>query len=158
MVRVAAVLGLMVVLCGLGLAACGGSDRLSAKDYRARLAALVVSKHQGHVDADLKKLRKAKSGAAIRDGLVTLGSEQELFAGEVAKLKPPRDAENANALLSRGARDLTLKINEIASKLHVSKSPKAARKGLDALSNSPGVAEETRAISQLKKLGYLKEG
>jgi hypothetical protein len=61
MVRVAVVLGLMVVLSGLGLAACGGSDRLSAKDYRARLAVLVVSKHQGHVDADLKKLQKAKT-------------------------------------------------------------------------------------------------
>jgi hypothetical protein len=158
MVRVAAVLGLVGVLSGLGLAACGGSDRLPAKDYRARLAVLVVSKHQGHVDADLKKLRKATSGAAIRDGLVTLGSEQERFAGEVAKLKPPRDAENANALLARGAGDLTLRISEIAGGLHVTKSPKAARKGLEVLSNSPGIAEETRALSQLKKLGYLKEG
>jgi hypothetical protein len=119
---------------------------------------LVVAKHLGHVDVDLKKLRKAKSGAAIRDGLVTLGSEQELFAGEVAKLKPPKDAENANALLARGARDLTLQNNEIASELRVTKSPKAARKGLDTLSNSKGVAEETRALSQLKKLGYLKQG
>jgi hypothetical protein len=157
MVRVAVVLGLVVVLSGLGLAACGGSDRLSAKDYRARLAALVVSKHQGHLDADLKKLRKAKSGAAIRHGLVTLSAEHELFAGEVATLKPPKDAENANALLARGARDLTLQIGEIAGQLHVTKSPTAATKGLDALSNGPGLAEETRALSQLKKLGYLKE-
>jgi hypothetical protein len=158
MLRVAVVLGLVGVLSGLGLAACGGSDRLSAKDYRARLTMLVVSKHYGDVDVDLKKLGKAKSGAAIRDGLVTLGSEQELFAGEVAKLKPPSDAENANALLARGARDLTLRNNEIASELRVTKSPKAARKGLDTLRNSRGVAEETRALSQLRKLGYLKQG
>jgi hypothetical protein len=156
MLRVAVVLGLVGVLSGLGFVGCGGSDRLSAKDYRARLTKLVVGKQQGHVDVDLKKLRKAKSGAAIRDGLVTLGSVHDLFAGEVAKLKPPRDAENANALLARGARDLTLRINEIASELRVTKSPNAARKRLDTLRNSPGVAEETRALNQLKKLGYLK--
>jgi hypothetical protein len=158
MVRVAVVLGLVVVLSGLGLAACGGSDRLSAKDYRTRLDALVVDEHQGHVDAALKKLRKAKTGAAIRHDLVTLGREHERFADEVAKLKPPKDAENANDLLARGARHLTLQISEIASELPVSKSPRAATKGLDALSHGTGVAEETRALSQLKKLGYLKQG
>jgi hypothetical protein len=158
MLRVAGVLGLVGVLSALGLAACGGSDRLSAKDYRSRLTMLVVSKHQGHVDLDLEKLRKATSGVAIREGLVTLGSEQQLFAGEVAKLKPPSDAENANALLARGARDLTLRSNEIASELRVTKSPKAARKGLDTLRNSPGVAEEIRALARLKKLGYIKQG
>jgi hypothetical protein len=158
MVRVALVLGLVVVLSELGLAACGGSDRLSAKDYRARLAELVVTRQQGHVDADLKKLRKAKSGAAIRDGLITLGDEHELFAGEVTKLKPPKDAENANALLAHGARDLTLHIREVASGLRVTKSPETAAKGLDVLRKGPGVAEETRALSELKKLGYLKAG
>jgi hypothetical protein len=156
MVRVAFVLGLVGVLAGVGLIACGGSDRLSAKDYRAQLGVLVESKHQDTAVADLKKLGKAKSGAAIREGLVTFAAEHDLFASEVAKLKPPKDAEKANELLARGARDLTLEVREIVSRLGVTKSPRPARKQLDALDKGPGPAEEARAFSQLRKLGYLK--
>jgi hypothetical protein len=157
MLRVAFLLGLVLALAGLGLIACGGSDRLSAKDYRAQLAVVVKSRHQDTAVADLKKLGKAKSGATIRKGLVTFAAEHELFAGEVGKLKPPKDAQKANDLLARGARDLTLQVRETVSRLTVSKRPEAARKQLDALGTGRGAREEATALSQLKKLGYIKK-
>lgn len=158
MVRVVSVVGLVLVVAGLGLTACGGSDRLSAKDYRARLAVLVVSKHQDKASADLEQLRNAKSGAQIRDGLVTFASEHQLFADEVLKLKPPKNADKANALLAKGALSLTLQVREVVSRVTVSKSRQAALKGLNVLGNARGAADEARALSQLRKLGYIRGG
>jgi hypothetical protein len=137
MVRVALLVGLVVaVLGGLGLMACGGSDRLSAKDYRAKLTDL--SKREDLVHADLEKLRKAKSGAEIRKGLVAAAAVQELLGGEAEKLKPPKNAEKPNALFARGARDVVLTINELVSGLPVTKSPRVALKRLNAVRNGRG--------------------
>jgi hypothetical protein len=158
MVRVALVVGLLLVLAlgGLGFTACGGSDRLSAKEYRAELT--VQAKRHDQARTDLEKLRKAKSGAAIRKGLLDFVAVEELFAGDVGKLKPPKNAEKPHALLVLGALDLVAKLNTSIGALAVTKSPRPALKRLKEVRHAKGAAEEARALSQLKKLGYINEG
>jgi hypothetical protein len=117
-----------------------------------------VTKRYDLARRDLEKLRKAENGATIRNGLVTFGTVHDLFAGEVANLKPPKNAEKPNELLAVGARDVTIEVNKLVSALPVTKDPRQALKTLNAIRNGRGAAEEARALRQLKKLGYIDEG
>ena len=77
---------------------------------------------------------------------------------KVAKLRPPKKAEPANALLARGLRDLAAEARRIVQRLaSVQSSEQALRivRG-SALQdpNARGVREIGRAVTSLRKLGF----
>lgn len=139
-------------LCSL-LAACGGSDRLSAEDYRARLAALEQREEKAH--ADVEKAFSATSVAEISARLSRFADEQEGVGDEVESLEPPEDAESANAQLASGAHQLADEIRAVVEDLSGVKSPKAAQKLIDQrLGDAAGSRDVDEALSELKELGY----
>ena len=147
---------LAVLFLGILLlaASCGGSGRLSKSEYRTRLTAL---------DRDVTKAEaKARSSVVtpnatvdqIRSALTRVAAAQKHVGDEVAKLKPPKEAEAANSLLARGAHDLAGEVGTVAKQLATVKSRRQAL-GLvqSMLQTSRGATELDQAIAQLKKLG-----
>ena len=73
----------------------------------------------------------------------------------MGRLKPPKDAEAANAELARGEHDSAAAVRSVLPKLAKFTSAKAAIGFLRGL-NPKGGHELDHALSQLKKLGYTK--
>ena len=91
----------VLVVLGLALVAgCGGSSRLSASDYRAQLATLgkQADKAQGEVEKGLRSTSVPK----LTKFLTRFAAAENRLGDKVAALKPPRDAESANAQLAQG--------------------------------------------------------
>src|SRR5437773_8537385 len=87
----------LVFTCAL-LAGCGGSSSsLSASEYRARLAKL--GKEADKVQGDVEKALTAKSVSEIEARLKASATADDRLGDEVSALKPPKDAEAANAEL-----------------------------------------------------------
>jgi hypothetical protein len=142
----------LVLLCVL-LAGCGGSKRLSASEYRTRLASLAkeADKAQGAVEKGFT----AKSVAELRARLKTFATAEDRFGDEVGRLKPPKDAEAANAELARGEHDTAAAIHSVLPQLAKFTSPQAAVRFLNK-QNPKGGHEIDHALTQLRKLGYTK--
>ncbi len=122
----------------LSAAGCGGSGRLSKGEYRSKLKAL---------DAKV-----SKGEAAVT--LTRFAEVDKQIGDEVGKLKPPKEADSANALLARGFRDLAAETKDVAAKLSSVKSPAAALALVQrAGANFQGAKELDQAVSELKKLG-----
>jgi hypothetical protein len=145
---------LAAVLLGL-LAGCGGTSRLSASAYRARLA--TTAKEADHAQADVEKGLTAKSVPEIQARLRAYATAVDQIGHEVSGLKPPMDAEAANAALARAEHDTAAATRSASSRLAKFTSPKAA---IGFLSNNPAGMRAGReldqALSQLQKLGYTK--
>jgi hypothetical protein len=139
------------------LAGCGGSGRLSRDDYRAQLAKIGREADQAH--GDLDKVRSASSVTEIRARVTAFADASGRLGDEVASLKPPRDAEAANAELARGEHDT-------ASAIRSDVLPSVAKaKSVDAVAKlfqtePPAVAKASgeldQALGRLRKLGYTK--
>jgi major membrane immunogen (membrane-anchored lipoprotein) len=158
-VRLVSVRNTSVVVALLGscvlLAACGSSDRrLSANEYRARLTSLSQREDKAH--ADVEKAARSSSVAEIRSGLSKFAADQAANGNEVANLKPPKDAEAANALLARGLRDTSSEVRALVARLSRVKAPKAALTLINKTQTTRGGAETDRALSELQKKGYTK--
>jgi hypothetical protein len=138
----------------LGLAACGGgSNRMSPAAYKARLAALEKQDNAAHAHVD--NLPHAKSVADMRSGLSAFATGEQRIGNEVAALKPPKNAEAANAELAKGARDTAAEIKTLTSRMASAKTPQDALKIIAAMgSTTKGGRELDAALAQLKKLGY----
>ncbi len=137
----------------LSAAGCGGSGRLSKGEYRSKLKALDAKVSKGEA-----AVRSAATPSAtvvrIRAALTRFADVDKQIGDEVGKLKPPKEADSANALLARGFRDLAAETKDVAAKLSSVKSPAAALALVQrAGANFQGAKELDQAVSELKKLG-----
>jgi len=149
--------GIALLLLLALVAGCGGSSRLSPSAYRAKLAALgrEANAAQGQVEKGLH----AKSVAEIRTRLSTFANATQKLGDEVAALKPPKNAEAANALLARGEHDTAGATRAVLPQLAKLKSVKAALSFLNrSEGNAEGGRELDQALTELKKMGYAKGG
>jgi hypothetical protein len=146
------------LLLGLLLAAgCGSSSRLSKDAYRARLAAL-----NREVDKAESKARSAVTSSAtvdqIRSALSQVAASQQHVGDEVAKLKPPKEAEAANAHLARAAHDLAAEIRATVKKLGpVENRVQALGLVQTMLQSAHGASELDQAVGELRRLGFWAE-
>ncbi len=144
----------MALVCAL-LAGCGGSSRLSRSAYRARLA--TIGKEADKAQADVEKGLTARSLAGLQARLKAFATAEDRLGDEVSRLKPPKDAEAANAELARGEHDTAAAVRSALPKLATFTSPKAAIAFLSkGLAQPKGGHEVDHALAQLKKLGYTK--
>ena len=147
---------LPLLLLAVLLASGCGSGRLSDDDYRARIS---------NVNTDLTNASQAIAGTAaprvpvtrIRASLGRLADSQDRIASTVEDIKPPKRAEAANALLARGARDLSAEVRATQRTLRpYSSHAKAVALVRTNLSKSEGVKELSRAFDELHRLGYFR--
>lgn len=150
-------LGLGVLIVSVFVAGCGGSDRLSAEEYRARLATLEKQNAQPH--RDFAKALKANSVAEIRAGLTEYADANRQLGDSVADLKPPENAEPANAQLAEGFHDAAEQISALVAKLSGITDPKAALKLVNqSFGDASAGREIDQALSKLEELGYTTAG
>jgi hypothetical protein len=151
-VRALATAGALVLPCAL-LAGCGGSGRLSASAYRARLVEL--GREATTAQTEVEKGLRAKTVAELRRRLRTFADAEQRLGDEVAKLKPPKNAEPANAELARGERDLANEIRAVEPRLAKLKTVNEAVRFLNKnVGSARGGREVDHALRQLRKLGY----
>lgn len=145
---------IVVFACALVEGCGGGSSRLSANAYRARLA--TVAKEADKAQGDVEKALSAKSIAEIQTRLKAFATADDRLGDEVSRLKPPKDAETANAELARGEHDTAAAVRSVIPKLAKFTSAKAAIAFLMKATPPKGGRELDHALAQLKKLGYTK--
>ncbi len=139
----------------MALAGCGGSGRLSGSEYRAKLAAL--NKEIGTAETRAQAaVTGARSVAQIRAALPQAAVVQDRVGNAVERLKPPKNAEAANALLARGAHDVASETRAVLPNLASLKTPRQALALIQPrLGSAPkGARELDQAVAELKKEGY----
>lgn len=146
------------VLCALALAVAGcggggGGGRLSSSDYKAELAKISKQSTAAHAAVE-RSASKATAVSQLQAALRRFADAEDRLGNEVFKLKPPTNAEAANAELARGEHDSAAEIRKLLPKLARLKSVQQAFAYLQQLGSTKGGHEEDRAIGELKKLGY----
>ena len=147
---------LAAALAAIALAGCGGSSdggRLSKSDYKAKLRALGHEAQQAQ--ADVQKGLSAKTVAELHARLLAFAATSQHIGDEVAALKPPKDAEAANAELANGEHDSAKAVRDAAAAIKDAKTPAAAIAYLQkSLANAKGAHELDDGLTKLRKLGY----
>jgi hypothetical protein len=154
--RAGTALAAVLVASAALLAACGGSGRLSASAYRAKLAAISreASVAQGAVE---KGSARAKSVKDVQAALTEFASAEQHIANLVQDLKPPKDAQAANEELGGGALDTSMSAVAASNAIGKLGSAQAALRYLSShTGNRKGAHELDDALAKLKKLGYAK--
>jgi hypothetical protein len=147
--------GIALVFVGALLTGCGGSSRLSASAYRARLA--TIAKEADKAQAGVEQGLRARSVAELKARLKAFAAAEDRLGNEVSRLKPPKNAASANAELARGEHDTAAAVRTALPKLAQFTSAKAAISFLSkGLAQPKGGHEVDQALAQLKKLGYTK--
>ncbi len=137
------------------LAACGGgsSSRLSAGAYRARITQI---KHEAaHAESNVALGLQAKTIAQLRHRLDAFSTSTQRIGDEVAKLKPPQNAEAANTELAAGLHDTaraTHTLSKNVAGLHTAQE--AIAYIVHRPNNAKGAREVNDAFAKLKELGY----
>jgi hypothetical protein len=135
------------------VAGCGDSSRLSPSAYRTKLA--TIGREANTAQTQVEKGLQAKSVAEIRTRLSTFANAAQKLGDEVAALKPPKNAEAANALLAQGEHDTANATRAVLPQLAPLKSVKAALSVLNkSQGNANGGRELDQALTELKKMGY----
>ena len=144
----------IVLLCAL-VAACGGGggSRLSQSEYRARVADL--GKQANAAQSTAQQALNAKSVPQLQARLRAFADAVDRIGDEVDRLKPPKNAEAANAELARGEHDSATEIRDALPSLSKFSTPAQAVSSLSALGGRGG-HEIDDALAKLKKLGYTK--
>jgi hypothetical protein len=161
----------LAVLATVGLlAACGdgggnksngggagkASERLSVAEYKAKLAEL--DKRETKVHAEAEKALKATDVDEIKSRLEAFAADQEKLGDDLDALKPPANAEAANAQVARGARLLATEVQAIVDTLSPNMTPKLALLVVEnGLGRAKGSAELDAGLKALSKLGYKGE-
>jgi hypothetical protein len=135
------------------LTACGGGSRLSQSAYRTKLAQ--VKQEAASAQASVAQGLQAKTLAELRGRLDAFAESTQRISDEVAKLKPPQNAEVANTELADGLHE-TARATRDASKavagLHT------PREAITYLEQSPlnkkGARQVDEALTKLRQLGY----
>jgi hypothetical protein len=149
-------LALCVAACAvLLLAACGGGgdSRLSPDAYRKQLTLIKqeATQAQEHVAQGLQ----AKTLAELRQKLDAFATSTQRIGDEVAKLKPPQNAEAANTELAAGLHETARATRDASEQI---KSLHTPREAISYLEHSPlnrkGAQQVDHALARLKQLGY----
>jgi len=143
----------LALLCVI-VAGCGGSGRLSRGEYRARLAALADESNAAQRNA--QHALEARNVADLQSRLRQFADAEDRLGDKVDGLKPPKDAEAANAELARGFHDTAREIRDAVPGLSKFSLPLFALRSLRRLANSNGSREVDDGLAKLKKLGYTK--
>jgi len=139
------------------LAACGGSGsgRLSASDYRAHLE--TVAKESNAARHAVEAGLQAKSVPQLVKVLTRFKAAEKPIGDEVAALKPPTNAETANANLAAGLRQTAAELQKsIIPRVEKMPSAQAAIAFLLGPVTTEGLRMTHGALADLKELGYIK--
>jgi hypothetical protein len=145
-----------VAALGVLLAGCGGDSNLSKSAYRAKLSA--ISHEADKAQNDVAQALGASSVDELHSRLVKFADASEGLGDEIAKLKAPKDAVDANAELARGEHDTAKEVRSAAAAIQKLKTPRAAITYLQQLGNLKGGRELTEALRKLRRLGYTTGG
>jgi hypothetical protein len=137
------------------LSACGGSSRLSASDYRAHLE--TIANQSNAAQHAVEKGFQATTVPQLVKVLSVFGASEKRIGDEVAALKPPKDAEAANAELANGQHDTASELQALLPKIRRMPNAKAAVAYLSKTPTTKGGHEVDQALAKLKKLGYIKK-
>jgi hypothetical protein len=145
---------LCIAACAvLLLAACGGSSRLSQSAYRTKLAQ--IKQEAASVQASVAKGLQAKTLAELRGRLDAFAESTQRIGDEVAKLKPPQNAEAANTELADGLHETARATRDASKQITGLHTP---REAISYLEHSPlnkkGARQVDEALTRLKQLGY----
>jgi hypothetical protein len=135
---------------------CGPSGRLSAHEYRGRLAAL-DRRGTSATAAIQRVIHNPKSIAQIQQSLRRFAAMEDRSGEAVGRLRPPKDAQKENDLLAQGDHLIAEEIRAAIPELSRAKDPGHAVAMLVYLP-SKGEQQVERARAQLKKMGYIKGG
>jgi hypothetical protein len=144
----------LTLVFATALAACGSGDkRLSATEYKTKLAALDKQDSKAHANVD--GLPHAKSVTQMTAGLTAFAAAEQRLGRQVASLKPPKNAEQANAALAKAFRDSAADMQHVKAAIANAKTPQQALQTIGKLGpKMTGGPELDSALGQLKKLGY----
>jgi hypothetical protein len=145
---------LLVSACGGGGGGAGTSSRLSASAYRAQLK--TIAKESNTAQHAVEKGFRANSVPQLVTVLTAFGTAEERIGDEVAALKPPTNAEAANAEAAKGLEDTASEIKALLPKIKKMPSAQAAIAYLSKKSTTKGGHEIDQALAKLKQLGYIK--
>jgi hypothetical protein len=145
----------VAVVMLLLVSACGGSSRLSASDYRTHLE--TIAKESDAAQHAVEKGFQATSVPHLVKVLSVFGAAEKRIGDEVAALKPPKDAEVANAELASGQHDTASEVQAFLPKVKQMPSATAAIAYLSKTPTTKGGREVDKALAELKKLGYIKK-
>ena len=147
---------LCIAACAvLLLAACGGGgdSRLSQSAYRAKLAQ--IKQEAASAQASVARGLQAKTLAELRGRLDAFAETTQRIGDEVAKLKPPENADAANTELADGLRETARATREASKQITGLHTP---REAISYLEHSPlnkkGAKQVDEALTRLKQLGY----
>jgi hypothetical protein len=137
------------------LAACGGgsSSRLSASAYRARITQ--INQEAANAESNVALGLQAKTLAELRQRLDEFTMSTQRIGDEVAKLKPPQNAEAANTELAAGMHETaraTRALSTAVAGLHTAQEAIAYIEHRP--NNAKGAHEVNEAFAKLKQLGY----
>ena len=148
---------LLVSACGSsgGGGSGGGSSRLSASAYRTHLNTL--GKEADTAQRAVEKGFRASSVPQLVAVLTAFAAAEKRMGDEVAALKPPKDAETANAELANGQHDTASEVQALLPKIKQMPSAKIAIAYLNKKPSPKGGREIDKGLAELKKLGYIKK-
>ena len=137
------------------LAACGGgsSSQLSASAYRARITQ--IKQEAASAESNVALGLQAKTLAELRQRLDAFSTSTQRIGDEVAKLKPPQNAEAANTELAAGMHEsarATRTLSTDVAGLHTAQEAIAFI--VHRPNNAKGAHEVNEAFAKLKQLGY----
>lgn len=145
---------LMSVAAVLAAAAgCDGTDRLSKQEYRARLQA---------IDAQVGRAEEAAQAAFASGGslkrltraILSWADAEEQAGNQLAAVRPPKDAEEANRSLSDAEKHFAAALRKAAAALKGVRLADAPTILEREMGSAPAAAQLDRAIAGLKALGY----
>jgi type VI protein secretion system component VasK len=146
---VAALAALLLAGCGGG----GGSPRLSASAYKAKLTQ--IKQEAATAQANVAKGLQAKSLAELQQRLNAFSDDTQRIGDEVAKLNPPQNAEAANTELAAGLHETSRTTRTLSKNIAGLHTPTEAIAYIEhSPANAKGAHQVDEALSKLKKLGY----
>lgn len=153
--------GILLALCifAFAVAGCGGGSgdaRLSQSAYKAKLTAILKQVGTAHDDL-ARGAGQSTQVSQVQAVLRRYATTEERIANEVSKLKPPANAETANAQLARGQHDEAAQIRVLVPVLVKYKTVREAFGYLQTVGHTKGGKEQVAAFAKLKKLGYTSD-
>jgi hypothetical protein len=147
----------VIAVVALLLAACGGSSRLSASAYRAKIAQ--IKRQAATAETNVALGLHAQSLIVLKRRLDGFARATQRIGDEVAKLKPPANAEAANTELAQGLHDTAIATRKASAAVPKLRTPAEAIAYLEHSSlNAKGAHEVNDAFRKLTKLGYASAG
>jgi hypothetical protein len=140
------------VLAGL-VAGCGATSRLSREAYEARLA--TIAKEADAAQHRVELGLRAKSVEELHARLAAFAQADQKLGDEVAALKPPTAAQQANVALAQAEHDMAAAVRASLPTVARAKTPKQALQTMQSNAGAAKAGQELdAALSRLHKLGY----